>query len=245
MKLKILGSSSAGNSYILENEKEALLIECGVRWPKIKKALDFKLEKVAGCLLTHEHMDHALSIGHLLGAGINVYGSYGTIRQLGYEKHHRARVVDNQPFQVGSFKVMAFDVKHDCADPVGFLIEHEETGLILFLTDTYFVPYKIDGLNNVLVEANYCQEILDQRLASGKGHSFLRDRVLSSHMSLATCKEMLRANDLTGVNNIILIHLSDSNSDEERFVREVAELTGKTVKAARAGMEMEFNKTPF
>lgn len=245
MKLKIIGSSSAGNAYILENDQEALLIECGVRWEKIKRALAYNLKKVVGCIVTHEHGDHSMSIKHLLSSGIDVYSSLGTIKALGVDKHHRAKSVDNQPFKLGGFKIMTFDVKHDCADPVGFLIDHEECGLVLFLTDTYFIPYTFPGLNNMLVEANYCQDIIDQRLVDGRGNAFVRDRVLSSHMSIKTCKEMLQANDLSQVNNIVLIHLSDSNSHEERFVREVRELTGKTVTAARPGVEMDFNKSPY
>ena len=56
---------------------------------------------------------------------------------------------------------------------------------------------------------------------------------------------MLSANDLSKVNNIVLIHLSDSNSNEKQFVKEVYELTGKNVCAAYNGMEIPFNKTPI
>lgn len=245
MRLKILGSSSSGNCYILYNNTEALIIECGVRIDKISGALGYDMSKVVGTIITHEHGDHSKAVKDLLKLGVDVYSSYGTIKALEVDRHHRAHTVDNQPFTLGGFTILSFDVKHDCADPVGFLIDHAETGLVLFLTDTYFIPYTFPGLNNILVEANYCQEILDQRLADGKGHSFLRDRVLSSHMSLKTCKDLLNANDLTAVNYIGLIHLSDSNSHEERFIEEVKELTGKSVFAARAGMDIEFNKTPF
>jgi uncharacterized surface protein with fasciclin (FAS1) repeats len=64
-------------------------------------------------------------------------------------------------------------------------------------------------------------------------------------MSLDTCKRTLKANDLSQVNNIVLIHLSDGNSDAARFKREVQEVTGKTVWIADAGMEIPFNRTPF
>jgi len=30
MKLKVLGSGSSGNCYLLENESEALMLECGL-----------------------------------------------------------------------------------------------------------------------------------------------------------------------------------------------------------------------
>ena len=64
-------------------------------------------------------------------------------------------------------------------------------------------------------------------------------------MHLDTCKGLLLANDLSQVNNIVLIHLSDSNSDEMRFQKEIAAATGKLVPVAVAGLEIEFNKTPY
>ena len=46
MVLKVLGSSSHGNSYILENDREALLLEAGVRFASVKQALDYNITKV-------------------------------------------------------------------------------------------------------------------------------------------------------------------------------------------------------
>ena len=37
MKLRVLGSGSSGNCYILENEAEALIIEAGVPFMEVKK----------------------------------------------------------------------------------------------------------------------------------------------------------------------------------------------------------------
>ncbi len=65
------------------------------------------------------------------------------------------------------------------------------------------------------------------------------------HFSLENCKDMLKANDLRQVNNIVLIHLSDSNSDEKQFHKEVLELTNKNVHVASNGMVIDFKKTPF
>jgi phosphoribosyl 1,2-cyclic phosphodiesterase len=247
MKLTIINSNSQGNGYILENDREALMIECGVQFDKIKKALGFKLSKVAGCLITHEHQDHCKSAKEVMAAGINVYASYGTHAAMRTEGHHRARFLHlGSVTSIGEFKIIAFKVEHDAAEPMGFLINHPETGIVLFLTDTYYSKYTFAGLNNVIVEANYCQGILDKRVQDGANPKFLRDRVITSHMSLATCKELLAANDLAGVNNIVLIHLSDGNSDAKRFQREVQEVTGKQVHVAHAGMVIEnFNKKPF
>lgn len=246
MNLKIINSNSAGNCYILENETEALLIECGVAFPKIKEALQFNLRKVAGCILTHEHGDHAKAAKDLMGVGINVYASEGTHKALGIDKSHRAIVTfKGDEFRVGNFRIKAFDIQHDVAEPLGFLIWHEETGLILFLTDSYYCKYTFPGLNNILIEANYCKTILDRRMAGGESPEQVLNRVIRSHMSLTNCKAMLGANDLSQVNNIVLIHLSDGNSDAVRFKREVEEQTGKVVHVADAGMNLLFNKKPF
>jgi phosphoribosyl 1,2-cyclic phosphodiesterase len=247
MELQIIGTGSKGNAYILSNGDEALLIECGVNIIDIKKALDFDLSKVVGCIVSHEHGDHYKSIQNILDSGIDVYTSMGTFESTTFPStgHRRQIIKSKQQFRVGNFTVMAFDVKHDAAEPLGFLIEHPDCGKVLFLTDTYYCEYTFKGLNNIIIEANYSKEIIDRKFGSDSGKEFLRNRILKSHFSLANCKDMLSANDLTKVNNIVLIHLSDSNSDEKQFQKEVAELTGKNVTVASNGMKINFGKTPF
>jgi phosphoribosyl 1,2-cyclic phosphodiesterase len=246
MELKVIGTGSKGNAYILRNENEALLIECGVNIKEIKQALDFDLSKVVGCICTHEHIDHSKSIWDIMKLGINTYASFGTLKARFVVEQSRAKVIKTQQsFTIGNFKIMPFDVMHDAAEPLGFLIEHPDCGKVLFLTDTYYCKYTFPGLNNIIIEANYSKEIIDRKYGADSGKEFLRNRILKSHFSLENCKDMLSANDLTKVNNIVLIHLSDSNSDEVVFQKEVAELTGKNVSVASNGMKIPFNKTPF
>lgn len=246
MNLKVISTGSKGNAYILSNENEALLIECGVGIKDIKKALDFDLSKVVGCIVTHEHKDHCKSVEDILKLGITTYSGRKTWREINPDNFHRAMsIASKETIKIGNFKIMAFDVKHDAAEPLGFLIEHPDCGKTLFLTDTYYCKYTFPGLNNIIIEANYCKKIIDRKFGPDSDKEFLRNRILKSHFSLAHCKEMLAANDLTQVNNIVLIHLSDSNSDEKQFHKEVTELTGKNVTVAANGMKIDFNKTPF
>ncbi|TXK78715.1 MBL fold metallo-hydrolase [Mesonia sp. K4-1] len=244
MQLKVIGTGSKGNAYLLENEEEALLIECGVNIRAIKQAINFNFKKVNACIVTHEHGDHAKSIKELMAAGVKVYTGRKTFETLKIEtNHHRANsIFQNDDFKVGGFKVKSFDVKHDAAEPVGFLINHQESGNVLFLTDTMYCSYTFRNLNNIIIEANYSREILRDKLAAME---FLKNRILQSHMSLETCIDFLKANDLTAVNNVVLIHLSDSNSNEKQFKNEVFKATGKNVTVADNGLEIEFNKTPF
>lgn len=246
MKLTVINSNSSGNCYVLQNDKEALIIECGVHIDKIKQAVGYSIIKVAGCILSHEHKDHSKSVFEMMGAGINVWSSKGTHQACGSFGKHRAKIMEKgHSYQIGSFSVLPFDVKHDCAEPFGFLINHHETGTILFLTDSYYTEYTFKNLRNVIIEANYCETILDRKLRDGASPKFLRDRVIESHMSLQTCLQTLQANDLGNVNNILLIHLSDSNSDEGRFKKEVQQLTGKQVHVANPGLVIDLNKQPF
>lgn len=245
MDLTVLGSSSKGNCYILQNDTEALVIECGVSLKEVKKAVDFNISKIVGAIVSHEHGDHAGHIEEFLQSRIQVYASFGTL--------FKSRVSDDcinileygRNKVIGNFKVLPFEIKHDCAEPMGFLIQHPETGIILFATDTYYLPYKFEGLNNILIEANYRYDLLKSNIESGRIPAALRDRTLQSHMSLDTCREALLANDLTKVNNIVLIHLSDGNSNAEEFRRDIHQATGKTVHVADRGMKIKFNKTPF
>lgn len=241
MQLKVINSNSMGNAYILENDREALLIECGVRFDRIKQAMNFNTRKIVGCILTHCHGDHAFAVKDVIKAGIDIAMSKGTADELKVAGQHRVKIVSAlKGLTFGGFTILPFDIEHDVPEPLGFLIRHAETGTILFLTDTYYVKNTFPPLNNILIECNYAQDIIDQ-----SSRKFLRDRVIESHMNLETCKQTLSANDLSAVNNIVLIHLSDSNSDAKRFKREIQEQTGKTVAIAEPGLCMPFNANPF
>jgi len=246
MKLKVINSNSSGNSYILENDSEALLLECGVGIPEIKKPIDFNIYKFVGALITHNHLDHAKSCLSVMEAGIDVYASKGTFSVLKTLPHRIKLLEKMKKVKIGNFTVLPFDVKHDAVEPFGFLINHPDSGNILFLTDSYYCPYKFENLNQIIVEANYSNKILEAKMNDNNDvNIFLRNRVIQSHMSLENCIGLLEANDLTKVNNIVLIHLSDGNSDEKQFKKEVEEATGKQTFVARPNLEISFNINPF
>ena len=241
MKLKVFGSNSKGNSYILYNETECLMIEAGVKFENIKRFLNFDISTIQGCLITHEHGDHCKYAKEVVNAGIEVYTQKETAEAFNFRSHRVNAIAPGQTFRTGNFTIMAFSVKHD-VPCLGFLIHHKECGMTLFLTDTYYSEFTFKGLNNIIVEANYCENIIREKLSSA---AFLKDRIYLSHLSIKNCCELLAANDISQVNNIVLIHLSDGNSNEKEFVDRVEKQTGKTVYAATKELEIEFNKTPF
>ncbi len=250
MKFKIIGSSSSGNCYILQaSTGEVIIFECGVRFDLIKKALNYNLSKVKGLCITHSHADHCKAVKEVAAAGIDIYATSGTISELvnlyNPNPHRLHPVSYGALFKIGEFSIIPFTTVHDTLEPCGFYFKHPECGNCVFITDSVYSPYIFKDVNNFLVEANYCDKILGERLDQSYIQKFLRDRVLNSHCSLNNCKDFLAANDLSQVNNIVILHLSDGNSDAKRFKREVEEQTGKVVHIASAGMELSFNKQPF
>lgn len=241
MKLTILGSNSAGNCYIIQNEKEALILEAGIKFSEVQKALNFNLKKVAAVLVSHEHGDHAKYIGDFISRNIPVYSSEGTLDA----KRIAAGILRHQkPLKIGDFTVIPFDVKHDCAEPFGFYISHPETGNILFATDTYYIPYLFPNVRHWMIECNYRKDILDRNCPEGFKR-VLRDRTLQSHMSYETCVNALKSNDLSKTSNIILIHLSDANSNAAEFKEGISKTFGKTTYIAEKGLEINLTETPF
>ncbi|MCA0397306.1 MAG: MBL fold metallo-hydrolase [Bacteroidetes bacterium] len=244
MQLKVIGSNSHGNGYLLDNGEEALLIECGVNFSRIQKAVDFDISRIAGCLVSHCHGDHAKYAAQVAKSGIKVFSSAGTFGAIGMQVGYNV-IKEGDPFSVGGFRVMPFKIVHDVPEPLCFMIKHADCGVVVFLTDTVYSAYRFEGVDHYLIEANYALDIIDQRIADGKLQKFLRDRILNSHMSIDTCIDFLRANDLSSVKNIVLIHLSDGNSDAARFKTQVARATGKPVFVADAGMSIPFGLRPF
>ncbi len=245
MRLIVLSSDSTGNGYLLKaSDGEVLILEAGVRLSKVKRALDFNLEKIAGLVVSHTHDDHARYLLEYQAAGIHCYVNEDTKRsRMGEMQFYNTHVVEAKKRKViGNFTILPFELEHDVQN-YGYLIHHHESGLVCFLTDTHYCRYKFNGLNNILVEANYSQQIIDQKLMDGKGSLYVRNRVLTHHMELETTKEFLRANDLTKVNNIVLLHLSMDNSNKRQFHSEITALTGKQVHIAEEGMEIELNET--
>ena len=241
MNLRVLASNSRANGYLLQNQSEALVIEAGVSLLQVKKALDFRLHLIKGCIVTHRHKDHARYIRQYADAGINVLASDDVFEG----SHHRFRAaVSGKGYKLGGFRIFPFEVHHDvpCNN---YIIDHFATGRILFLIDTYLCEYKFSDLNHIIIEANYADDILEDNILKGLEHPSKRDRLLTSHMELETTKSVLMAQDLSQVKNIILTHLSDRNSDEVRFVDEIKALTGKSVYAAKAGLSIDLPTKPF
>ena len=207
IEITALASSSKGNCYRVTDGTTPLLLECGIRYRDIQKGFQFQLSKVAGCLVTHEHGDHSKSLRDVLKAGIDCYMSGGTAEALNIQHHRIKRVKSKEKFVIGTWTILPFDVQHDVSEPLGFLLVNQAGDKLLFATDTYYIKYKFQGLTHIMIECNYSMDILNQNIQDGSTPAVMKKRLMQSHFSLEHVKDFLRANDLSKVREIWLLHL--------------------------------------
>ena len=56
MLLRCAKTSSEGNAFAIEADNEILLIEAGTDIMTIKKMINFRIDKVSGMLISHQHL---------------------------------------------------------------------------------------------------------------------------------------------------------------------------------------------
>jgi phosphoribosyl 1,2-cyclic phosphodiesterase len=222
MRLKVLGSGSSGNCYILENADEALIIEAGVHFMEAKRSLKFNTRKIVGVIVSHCHADHASFVDDYLKAGIPVLMPYLDDAGLKYTT------------TFGRFAVGVFPLVHD-VPCYGFHIQHPDMGNLVYASDTEYVKYRFKNLNHIMIEANYDIAYMPENLPH-------REHVIRGHMSIQTVRGFIEANDNPMLKTITLIHLSEEgNSDEKKFIESTKEATkyGCAVRVADSGVEFD------
>lgn len=239
MKLKVLGSGSSGNCYILENDTEALIIEAGVPFKDVKVALDFNIRKIKAVIISHEHGDHRKYWYEYVRAGIPVFESFKNDVQTIESA--------NSQFIISAFPNQSKDGNwtHNNSDGTecpcyGFYIYHPEMGNLVYVTDTEYVRWRFLDINHILVEANYSDDLIDNEASN-------REHVLRGHMSLKTATDFISTNDNPTLLNVVLIHLSDKNADSAQFQQKIKETIkyGASVYVAEKGLEVNLNLCPF
>ena len=240
MQVEVLGTGSAGNCYKVEIGRSTLLLECGLPFKVIQRKLGFKLSDIDACLVTHEHMDHAKAVKDLMRAGVDCYMTEGTAEALEL-KGHRLKTFNTWAEQkyktthLNDILIQPFEAVHDVAEPVSFFIQtKDDDESLVFVTDTAYLKYKIMDCDVLMIECNYVKGKLDENMEQGKINTSLRNRIVRNHLSLEGLIDALQVADLKRkkLKKIYLLHLSDSNSDEELIKRTIQEITGVEVVVA-------------
>lgn len=222
MEIKVIKTGSIGNCYALKNNSgQILLLDCGVPFQEIMVKLDFNINQINGCIVSHSHADHInpKTAERLMNSGIYVWKAFE-------DKSHTQKFI-------GDFRVISFDVPHDGVENRGFLIQCGEIR-ILYITDVEYCRHNFQmfGVDAILIECNYQSKYVDMNI-DHLAH------VYRGHMELQTCCGFIKANQSKHLKNVILCHLSLSNANPEECRKAAADITEATVDVAQAGMTIQ------
>ena len=243
VKFKILGSSSAGNSGLLQVKQTRILIDAGLSARKLQNLLhkqSLKIEELDAVFLTHEHNDHSAGIRGLSRfQQLPVFANRDTIQAIQSKLPRRPnwKVFETGKFfEFKDFKIHPFSVPHDAYDPVGFYFEwggddlFDPLGSLAWVTDLGFVPTlvreRIKKAQILVVESNYCPQMLE---ADNKRPWSLKQRIRSrhGHLSNNSTFELLNSFQSPCWQEIFIMHLSKDCNDVNLVRNQLGKLNGQ------------------
>lgn len=225
LKFCSFASGSSGNCYLVKSDETAILIDAGISGKRILEGLEdtqTPREAVRAILVTHEHIDHVLSLPVMTKRipEVQIYANEATWDQIDrpVPEEHRQVFRTGEEFRVGDLTIRSFPVSHDAAEPVGFSI-YGDGGQISICTDSGYISEEIyeeiRTADLLLLEANHEKEML----LFGKYPYPLKQRILGDegHLSNLTCGECLCRIVLEEPKKrqVLLGHLSNENNTPE------------------------------
>lgn len=234
MQLKIIGTGSSGNSMLLENADMSILLDCGMPITELKKALNFKVSKLKFAICSHVHNDHSAYISKILCMGIPVYMPMSVKEQYaGYS--NAIQVEPMNQISVNGITFIPFIVPHDGVECFAYIIKWEKR-TIAWLTDLEYCPYSLAklGLTDIFVECNYVDDEVQSDIPN-------YEHKLLGHMGLTACTEFIKHNVTENLQNIVLIHASES-LNSKRVIDQISEMANKPVWVARKGMVVDITR---
>lgn len=221
LSMCVIGSGSSGNCVCIHNGNTVVLIDQGLPLKRVEAALlSMKLSCTnLNILLTHTHSDHIGGVeGWLKRHGGTLHCHADTVSAVSARMglHGAIQPFIGHDFYIGDFTVSPFAVSHD-VPCVGYSILNNGKKISV-ATDLGTIPEStVDALSDsdiVLLESNHDENMLN---ANRRYPVYLKRRILSNsgHLSNAACAETVAAFAKSGVNRVVLGHLSRENNIPE------------------------------
>ena len=236
MQFYSLASSSAGNAALLCTGGARILIDAGISYMRIRRALsglDLRMEELDGLLITHAHADHVAGLATLVKRqDIPIHCSEDTGRQIAAQVAGAERLICPFPlgtqFRLGDCRIISIPTSHDSQGSTGYRIDSAGCSFGL-LTDTGILPAAAQlllGVDLLVLESNHDVETL----RSGPYPYILKQRVLGDlgHLSNDLAARFAAACARAGTGEIVLAHLSRENNTPQMALNAV----GRALEAA-------------
>lgn len=224
----MIGSGSSGNCYLINDGRTALLLDAGVPFSAVQQAMDFDTGAIRGCLITHQHGDHAKAGKQLAKRGIKLYANANTAVMIG----KGACVLQPRvAYGIDTFTILPFEVEHD-VPCFGYRIDSLVTGeRLVYITDAAGFRFSIRGATHLLMECNHSHRQLIENVRNGKVDAALASRISRTHMSLERLAAYLTDWHIhtEAVKKIMLIHLSDINANADEMIETISRGTDAEV----------------
>ncbi|MCB5186954.1 MBL fold metallo-hydrolase [Methylobacillus caricis] len=225
MRFASLGSGSAGNGLIVEQQTTRLLLDCGFGLrdavARIHR-LGLEPEQITGILVSHEHDDHTSGVFKLANKyGIPVWITHGTLamseRLIPKQRSFKIHTIDShQRFSIADLEIHPYPVPHDAREPVQYLFEDGRHKLGI-LTDTGCSTPHIEAMltacDALVLECNHDIAMLQ----NGPYIRSLKQRVGGrlGHLDNESAATLLSRLDNSKLQHIIAAHLSEKNNAPE------------------------------
>jgi phosphoribosyl 1,2-cyclic phosphodiesterase len=220
MKITPLASGSSGNSFLLQDDSTAILVDAGLSGKQMQERIrNAGMDPVAlnGIIVSHGHSDHVKGVGVLSRKyKLPVWMNRGTwsVAERALGKVHSLEFFDTgRIFRVANLRIHPFSVPHDCADPVGFRITSgtRRLGIATDLgTVTGLVASVLAGVHVLVLESNHDPVMLRDGPYPWELKQRVRGRL--GHLSNGESASLLERIISDELRAVILAHMSETNN---------------------------------
>lgn len=230
-----LNSGSNGNCYYIGNEKDAVLIDCGISCRETERRmsrLGLSAETVRAVFISHEHSDHIRGVDVLARKyNIPVYLSAITHLRNAFSIDPRCvkTFLSHEEIDIAGITVIPFPKQHDSIDPYSFSIRYQQIVVGVFTDIGEACPNVIRHFSQchaAFLEANYDEEMLEK----GRYPFYLKRRIRGSHGHLSNHQalELFRNHRSPKLSHLVLSHLSQHNNHPEVVLKTFGPYAGNT-----------------